>query len=66
MPEIEFTIDLETGELTLQVAGVAGPACAEVAQLATELLGKPAQETNTQEYYLRPRVQTRLQGRSQP
>ncbi len=61
MPEIEFTIDPATGELTLHVKGVAGPACDDVARLAKELLGAPEREEETAEYRLRP--QTRPQVR---
>ena len=66
MPEVEFTIDPTTGKLELHVKGVAGPACEQVATLATELLGAPEREWNTPEYYLRPRVkpQVRLQAGS--
>jgi hypothetical protein len=53
MPEIEFTIDPETGEMTMEVAGVAGPACADIAKIATELLGAPAQSENTREFVRR-------------
>ena len=60
MPEIEFAIDPATGKLELHVKGVAGPACEDVARLAQELLGGPAVERNTPEYYLRPRVQPRV------
>ena len=63
MREIEFTIDPATGELTLHVRGVAGPACDDIARLAKELLGAPAREEETAEYRLRP--QTRLQIRTQ-
>ena len=63
MPEIEFTIDPATGKLELHVKGVAGPGCADVAKLAEELLGQPAVERNTPEYYLRPRVQPRVRPR---
>ncbi len=64
MREIEFTIDSATGELTLHVRGVAGPACDDIARLAKELLGAPAREEETAEYRLRPqaRPQVRAQG----
>ena len=61
MPEIEFTIDPATGKLELHVKGIAGPACEDIAKLAAELLGAPDRERNTPEYYLRPRVQPRVQ-----
>jgi hypothetical protein len=60
MPEIEFTIDPSTGELALHVTGIAGPACDDVAKLAKELLGEPARERNTPEYYVRPRVESQV------
>ncbi len=60
MREIEFTIDPVTGELTLHVRGVAGPACDDVAKLAKELLGAPAREEETAEYRLRPRVRPQI------
>ncbi len=63
MPEIEFTIDPETGALELHVKGIAGPACDDVAKLAKELLGEPGQERQTAEYYLRPRVRPQLRPR---
>ncbi len=63
MPEIEFTIDAATGELQLHVKGVAGPACDDVAKLAKELLGAPAEERATPEYYVRPRVRPQVQRR---
>ncbi len=56
MPEIEFTLDSTTGELTLHVKGVAGPTCDDVAKLAKQLLGEPGQERNTAEYYQRTQV----------
>jgi hypothetical protein len=61
MAEIEFTIDPATGKLELHVRGVAGPGCEDVAKLAEELLGQPAVDRNTPEFYLRPRVQPRVQ-----
>ena len=61
MPEIEFVIDPSTRELTLHVKGVVGPTCDDVAKLAKELLGEPARERNTAEYY--QRIQVRPQVR---
>lgn len=60
MPEIEFTIDAETGKLELHVKGIAGPACDDVARLAKALLGEPGQERQTAEYYLRTRVRPQV------
>lgn len=63
MPEIEFTINSNTGELQLHVRGIVGPACDDVARLANELLGKPAMEQATAEYHLRTRVHPQVQAR---
>lgn len=65
MPEIEFTLDPATGELTLHVKGVAGPTCGDVAKLARLLLGEPSHERNTAEYFRRTQVrpQVRLKTR---
>ncbi|MCC6178380.1 MAG: DUF2997 domain-containing protein [Chloroflexi bacterium] len=64
MPEIEFTIDEATGDLTMHVKGVAGPACEDVAKLARELLGNPGSERNTAEFHARARVSRQV--RPQP
>jgi len=37
MPEINFTIDEQTGEMEMKVEGVQGPQCADVAKIITEL-----------------------------
>ena len=60
MPEIEFTIDATTGDLTMHVKGVVGPACEDVSRLAKELLGAPAHEHNTAEYVVRPQVRRQM------
>lgn len=60
MREIECTIDPATGELTLHVRGVAGPACDDVAKLAKELLGTPTREEETAEYRLRPQTRPQI------
>lgn len=61
MPEIDFTIDPATGKLELHVKGVAGPACENVVKVARELLGAPARERNTADYYVRPQIRPRVQ-----
>ena len=60
MPEIEFAIDSATGDLTVQVKGVAGPACEDVAKLARELLGVPGSEQTSPEYFVCPRIQRQI------
>ena len=63
MPELEFTIDTATGEFTMQIEGVAGPACEGVAKLVKDLAGEPDREKHTAEYYLPQRVQGRSAAR---
>ena len=62
MPEIHFTIDSTTGELQLHVKGIAGAACDDVARLAKELLGHPADEQATAEYHLRTQVRPQIRA----
>ena len=65
MPVLEFTIDLTTGELTMHIQGIVGPACDDVAKLVEELVGKPTHEQKTTEYYARTRVRPRARSRGQ-
>ncbi len=60
MAELEFTLDPATGKLELHVRGIAGPACEDVARLASELLGAPGHEELTAEYHLRPQVRPQV------
>jgi len=63
MPEIDFTIDEQTGEMEMKVEGVQGPQCADVAKLVTELLGAPEIEEKTEEFYTRPHVKPQVQNK---
>ena len=65
MPTIEFSIDPTTGELTMHVQGAAGPTCDDVAKLVEELVGKPAHEQKTSEYYARVQVKPKVKPRGQ-
>jgi hypothetical protein len=58
MPEINFTINEQTGEMEIKVEGVQGPQCADVAKIVTELTGAPEREENTQEFYARPTIKS--------
>lgn len=60
MPILEFTLDPTTGELEIHIQGIAGPACDDVAKLVEELLGKPAREQKTTEYYIRSQVRPQV------
>ncbi|MCL5107436.1 MAG: DUF2997 domain-containing protein [Chloroflexi bacterium] len=66
MPEIEFCLDTKSGELSLRVRGVLGPACDDVARLAKELLGEPAHDQATADMYAQVSVKPRVQGRLGP
>ena len=61
MPEINFTIDPQTGEMEMKVEGVQGPQCADVAKIVTELTGAPQRDENTKEFYARPNVRPQIQ-----
>jgi Protein of unknown function (DUF2997) len=63
MPEINFTIDSQNGEMEMKVEGVQGPQCADVAKIITELLGAPEREENTKEFYARPNVKPQIQNK---
>ena len=63
MPEINFTIDAQTGEMEMKVEGVQGPQCADVAKIVTELTGAPELEENTEEFCARPNVRPQIQNR---
>jgi hypothetical protein len=65
VPELDFTIDTATGEFTMQIEGVAGPACEGVAKLVKDLAGEPDREHRTAEYHLRQRGQRRSVARIQ-
>jgi hypothetical protein len=52
MPEIEMTIDAASGQIqSVQIQGMRGPHHGIIPQHLGDLLGKPAEETNTPEYY---------------
>lgn len=61
MPEVNFTIDEQSGEMEMQIEGVQGTSCADVAKLVKELLGQPAREENTREFYARPNIKPQIQ-----
>ena len=62
MPEVEFTINTETGEMEMKVEGIKGASCADVARLAKELLGTPEREENTPEFYVRTQVKGQVKA----
>jgi succinate dehydrogenase/fumarate reductase-like Fe-S protein len=60
MPEIEFTIDTETGKCETQINGIQGPACEKTARQLKEVLGAPMTDRKTAEYQVRPAVRRRV------
>lgn len=64
MPEIEFTINNDTGEMEMQIEGIKGAGCAEIADKVKEVLGKPSAEQNTPEYHARPHINRQVQGKA--
>ena len=52
MPKIIFEVNPESGEMTVEVEGVAGPACERALERLDAELGRPADERRTAEYQL--------------
>lgn len=50
MPEIEFSIDTETGECSTEIKGIRGPACEKTARELKNLIGKPARDEKTRDF----------------
>ncbi len=63
MPEVEFSINTETGEMQMYIEGVKGVSCNDIAKLAKELLGTPEQEEVTPEFYQRPQVTPQVKAK---
>ena len=63
MPEIEFTINTETGKCDTEIKGVQGPACEHAARQLTEMLGSPALDRKTKEYYVKAQTKRRIEAR---
>lgn len=54
MPEIEFTIDTETGNCETKINGVQGPACERTARQLKQVLGTPTTDRKTVEFHIKP------------
>ena len=63
MPEIEFTINNETGEMDMRIEGVQGPGCADIADKVKEIMGAPSVEENTPEYHVRVQANRQVKGK---
>ena len=60
MPEIEFTIDTETGNCETKINGIQGPACEQTAKQLKQVLGAPTTDRKTEEFYVRPTLKRRV------
>lgn len=60
MPEIEFTIDTETGKCETQINGIQGPACEQTARRLRQVLGAPATDQKTAEFHIKPQATRRV------
>lgn len=60
MPEIDFTIDTETGKCETQINGIHGAACEKTAQQIRQLLGAPATDLKTAEFRIKPQTKRRV------
>ena len=62
MPEVEFTIDTESGKCATEIKGIRGPACERAAKHLKRLLGDPTVDKKTKEYYAMPQTKRQIQG----
>lgn len=60
MPEVEFTIDMETGKCETQINGIQGPACEQTAMKLRQVLGTPTTDQRTADFQLRSMPKTRV------
>ena len=60
MPEIEFTINTETGACETEIKGIQGPACENAARHLKQILGNPSTDRKTKEYYVKPKPKSRI------
>lgn len=60
MPEIEFTIDTESGKCETQINGIQGPACEQTARQVRQVLGAPTTDRKTAEFHIKPKTKQRV------
>ena len=63
MPEIEFSIDTETGKCDTEIKGFQGPACEQAARQLKELLGSPSVDRKTKEFFVKPKPKQRIESK---
>jgi len=62
MPEIEFTIDTETGKCDTEIRGIQGPACEQTARQLKQILGTPLTDRKTKDYYVKTQPKGRIKA----
>ena len=60
MPEIEFTIDTESGNCETQINGIKGAACEKTAQQLRQVLGPPITDRKTAEFHMKSQTKRRV------
>ncbi len=63
MPEIEFTIDTETGKCQTEIKGIQGAACEKTAEQLRQLLGAPTVDRKTPEYHIKPQTTRQIKSK---
>lgn len=63
MPEIEFTIDTETGKCQTEIKGIQGAACEKTAEQLRQLLGAPTVDRKTPEYHIKPQTKRQIKSK---
>lgn len=62
MPEVEFTIDTETGKCETKINGIQGPACEQTARQLKQVLGTPTIDKKTAEFRIKPTPKRRVEA----
>jgi hypothetical protein len=62
MPEIEFTINTETGKCDTEIKGFQGPACEQTARQLKQILGTPLTDRKTKDYYVKAQPKSRIKA----
>lgn len=60
MAEIEFTIDMETGNCETKINGIQGPACEKTARQLKQVLGSPTTDRKTADYHVKSAIKQRV------
>ncbi|MBX3295422.1 MAG: DUF2997 domain-containing protein [Acidobacteria bacterium] len=63
MPEIEFTIDTDTGKCETEIKGVQGPACEKAALHLKQVFGNPSVDRKTHEFYAKPQSKRKIESK---